>query len=111
MTDFFQWRGCDLNGTGVRAAVMRNADVLNRGIALLGRDTGVPHDEALADKGPVLDVASAEWGDPVDGGALPPGTYDYKLVPIDTCTGRTGVPVSMPALVLPPGKRANLRVT
>lgn len=112
MTNFFQWRSCDLTGLGVAEAIKRNQDVLDRGNALLINDSGLPPDDTVGDVAPVLDISNAEWGDETDGGSLPAGTYNYKLVPIDTCTGRTGQAVSIPSQTISTlGKARTLRVT
>jgi len=87
MTSFFIYRGCDVSGAGTREAVMRNADVLNRGSALLLEPSGLPADDAPGSDNPSLDLAGVSWGAPVMGaGTLPPGSYDYSLVPVNTCT-------------------------
>lgn len=109
MTEFFRWRSCDLTGLGVREAIGRNSDLFNRGVAILEEDSGLPADDT---GGPTLDIASAAWGDEEAGGDLPAGTYDYDLVPVDTCTGQTGAAIPLPSMTLTaPNKRRKLRVT
>ncbi len=95
---FFIYRSCDITGTGARRTIQRNQDILNRGIALITEPSGVPTDDTPGSDNPDLPIISAEWADPIAGaGELPPGTYDYKIIPVNTCTGRTG-----PAQTLPP---------
>ncbi len=110
--NFFRWRSCDLTGLGVSEAIRRNAAVLNRGTALLTEPSGLPPGEGVGDVAPTLDIGGAEWGDEVPGGSLPPGTYDYKIIPVDTCTGRTGEPIALPSQTITlPGRQRTLRVT
>lgn len=112
MTSFFIYRNCDISGTAAQRAIQRNQDVLNRGLALIEGDSGVPDDDTDGSDNPTLPIVSAAWGDLQDGdGQLPPGTYDYKIIPINTCTGRTGKAQSLPSLTIPSmGKVATLRV-
>jgi len=111
MTDFFLYRSCNLTDLGVRKILNRQNDIVDRGIALLEDPSGVPPDPAPGSDNPTLDIVTAEWGDPVDGnGTLPPGTYDYDIIPVDTCTGRTGEPIALPPLTIA-GVRASGRIT
>lgn len=111
MTDFFIYRSCDVSGTGTREAVMRNADVLNRGTALLREPSGLPADDAPGSDNPTLDVAAVSWALTPGAGTLPPGTYAYGLVPVNTCTGRTGQALPLPPLTISAlGEQAVLRV-
>lgn len=112
MSDFFVYRSCDVTGTEARRIIQRNADILNRGIALIQGDSGVPADDSNGSDNPDIPLVSAVWGDPVEGGGeLPPGTYDYKIIPVNTCTGRTGKAIDLPSLTIPSlGKVATLRM-
>jgi hypothetical protein len=112
MTDFFVYRSCDVTGTEARRVIQRNQDILNRGIALIEGEPGVPADDTDGSDNPDIPIVSAVWGDPVDGnGELPPGTYDYKIIPVNTCTGRTGKAKSLPPLTISAlGKVATLRM-
>jgi len=109
---FFLFRSCDITATGARSALIRNTDVLNRALALLDKPGGLPDEEAAGSDNPTLDVIDAEWGPTVAGdGTLPPGTYTYDGIPLDTCTGRTGAPIPLPALTISAlGDEATLRV-
>lgn len=101
MVDFLIYRACDLTDLGVRQILLRSADQVDRGIALLEGDAGVPNDPADGSDNPTLDIGNANWSDPVPGeGTLPPGTYDYDIIPVDTCTGRTGQPIALPPLTI-----------
>lgn len=109
---FFIYRSCDLTATGTREALVLNSDILGRGIALIDSDSGLPAEETGGAGAPDLDVVDAEWSPPIQGeGTLPPGTYTFDGVPIDTCTGRTGTPFPLPALTINAlGEVATLRV-
>ncbi len=111
MVDFFVYRSCNLTDLGVRQILQRNTDQVDRGTALLG-DSGLPTNTDDGSDNPTLDIGNAEWGNPVAGeGVLVPGTYEYDLIPIDTCTGRTGDPLPLPPLVITAlGQMSQLRV-
>jgi hypothetical protein len=109
---FFLYRSCDLSATGTRDALIRNDDIITRGVALIDEPGGVPTDGEGASDNPTIDIIDAEWGPSVPGdGQLPPGTYPYDAIPVDVCTGRTGKPIALPALTIRRlGDVATLRV-
>lgn len=111
MVDFFVWRDCDLSGTGAAQAIQASSDVLSRAVALLEAPGGLPADDVSRTGGPALDVVSADWGSPSADGALPAGEHTFALVPIDTCTGRTGTRIPLPSLTTAANARATLRVS
>lgn len=125
MTNFYLWRGCDISGLGVREALLRNRDFVDRAVSIIGpegypgSETGVPADPVTpgdAGTSPCsqLDVVSAQWINIQNTGAgvLEPGTYSYSLVPVDTCTGRTCSPITLPDLVITElGQVATLAIT
>jgi hypothetical protein len=110
--DFFIWRGCDVSSA--RQVINSNADTASRAVALLTSPTGLPDDPANNNvSNPTLCITSASWSTPINTGRgqLPPGTYSYKLIPIDTCTGQTGAPYDIPDLVITElGQQATLSV-
>lgn len=114
MTDFL-WRSCDLDGTGARETILRHADIADRAIALLNDASGLPPDTtAIGVDPPAVDVVGASWCSirNTGRGRLRPGTYKYKLIPLDTCTGATGAPISIPDLTITTlGQEASLCVT
>lgn len=101
--DFFVWRGCDISGSSASRAIADSMDVLTRAGALLDSDSGLPPDTGVPPDAPApsLCILSAEWRPGiVSGGLLQPGSYKYKVIPLDTCTGRTGVPIDLPDLII-----------
>lgn len=119
MTDIFIWRGCDVSETGAREAIKRNRDFIDRAGALLEDESGLPPDTSLpSDPGTTacsaLDVVSATWINIQNSGlgTLEPGTYNYRLIPVDTCTGRTCEPIELPPLTITTlGEQATLALT
>ena len=114
MTDFL-WRSCDLDGTGARETILRQADIADRAIALLTDESGLPPDAtAIGVDPPTADIVGASWCAirNTGRGRLAPGTYQYKLIPLDTCTGATGAPIPIPSLTITSlGQEASLCVT
>ena len=119
MPDLFLYRSCDVTVSGAREALKRNVDVADRAIALLEAPTGLPPDEAVpSDAGaanpPTVDIIGASWCSVSNTGrgSLAPKVYNYRLIPIDTCTGRTGVPIPIPSLTVDTlGQEATLCVS
>lgn len=100
MADFFVWRGCDISGSGAGRAIANIADVMERATAILDSESGVP-DDPSSSAGPTLCIETAYWTKgSASGGQLPPGTYEYQLIPVNTCTGQTGAPIPLPDLVV-----------
>lgn len=101
MTNFFQWRSCDITNTRAAEAIAQGVDAVNRAISVFSSESGLPDDVGLLAPGPTLDIANASWCQTLPtGGQLVPGVHGFSLVPVNICTGMTGVPFPLPPMTI-----------